>query len=139
MQTTFKEQMDEIKSVIDLYDLALQSSAPPRSEFYLDGLREKRKRLNDAYSTIAALNLSGNNKKLYPLVITSAPVYLSMFKLIDVSYLKQFMDDINDYSEIPKILTIIDGLREKNGLVIVFPKSVGLLWVYLSNIATVVI
>ena len=58
MQTTYQQQMEEIKTIIDLYDLALQSSYPPRSEFYLDGLREKRKRLNDAYSTIAALNIS---------------------------------------------------------------------------------
>ena len=55
--------MEEIKTIIDLYDLALQSSYPPRSEFYLDGLREKRKRLNDAYSSIAALNISKPRKK----------------------------------------------------------------------------
>jgi len=62
MQTTFTEQMEEIKAVIALYDLALQSTEP-RSQFYLDGLREKRKRLNDAYSSIAAMKMLADHKK----------------------------------------------------------------------------
>lgn len=65
MQTTFKEQMEAIKTDIDNYDRAIRACSDD-TPLIKQSLVEHRKRLNDTYSSIAALNLHEKSECNWP-------------------------------------------------------------------------
>ena len=62
MQTTLTEQMKAIKDVINSYDriIAREEKETPTINSHF---KEKRKALNDAYSTIASVKMLGEPSK----------------------------------------------------------------------------